>query len=121
MKIDQIMISISKIILIWYFIATKFSELEKYEDQDAQFKLIKEEFQTELYKQDGFQMVDANYKEKVWSNLFYTRTLTQNIITMAVGIEIFLYFLTALYLTVVLAEFFYIKIKKACKSTQETQ
>lgn len=113
--------SLSKIILIFYFLATKFSELRQYEnleERNAKFELVKKEFQFEVSKQDGFQMIDANYKQKVWDNLFYSRTLTQNIIIAAVAIELLLFFLTAVYLTVDLVEFLYIRIKKACKSHQ---
>jgi hypothetical protein len=93
--------SISKIILIFYFLATKFSELRQYEnleERNAKLELVKKEFQIEVSKQDGFQMVDANYKQKVWDNLLYSRTVTQNIITIAVFIEICLFFLVFLLL-----------------------
>jgi hypothetical protein len=116
------MMSISKILLICYFVATKFSELQQYEnvqERDAAFKLVKKEFEVELHKQDGFQMIDDNYKQKVWDNLFYTRTVTQNIISIAVGIEICLYVLGAIYLTSVLVEFVYNTIKKASGYPQE--
>jgi hypothetical protein len=115
------MMSLSKIILIFYFLATKFSELLQYEnieERNAKLELVKNELQFEVSKQDGFQMIDANYKQKVWDNLFYSRTLTQNIITAAVAIELLVYFLTAVYLTVVLVKFLYIRIKKACKTRQ---
>ena len=116
--------SLSKIILIFYFLTTKFSELLQYEnieERNAKLELVKKELQFEVSKQDGFQMIDANYKQKVWDYLFYSRTLTQNIITVAVAIELLVYFLTAVYLTVVLVKFLYIRIKKACKTHQKTQ
>jgi predicted small integral membrane protein len=105
------MMSISKIILICYFLATKFSELQQYEnkaDRDAAFKLVKKEFEIELHKEDGFQMIDDIYKQRVWDRLFYERTLIQNLVT----IELCLYILGALYLTVVFCKCVLYRIKK---------
>ena len=102
--------SISKIILICYFIVSRFQDAiqhEKPEDIDAEFQLIKKELEIELLKkQEGFQMVDSNYKQKVWDKLFYKRTVQQNIITIAAAIEILLFILVGIYLTILLVEFF---------------
>jgi hypothetical protein len=100
------MISISKIILICYFLVSRFQDSlqhEKHEEFESEFELIKKELEIELLKkQDGFQMVDSNYKQKVWDKLFYKRTVNQNIITISTFIEIFLFILVG----ISLVEFF---------------
>jgi hypothetical protein len=94
------MISISKIILICYFLVSRFQDSlqhEKHEDFEFEFELIKKELEIELLKkQDGFQMVDSNYKQKVWDKLFYKRTVNQNIITISTGVELFLFILVGI-------------------------
>ena len=95
--------SISKIILICYFVVSRVQDAiqdgriqmdsripENRENIDSEFQLIKKELEIELLKkQDGFQMVDSNYKQKVWDKLFYKRTVYQNIITISTGVELF--------------------------------
>jgi hypothetical protein len=122
--------SISKIIKIFYFLVrrskisyfliSRFQDAiqhEKPEEIDAEFQLIKKELEIELLKkQEGFQMVDSNYKQKVWDVLFYKRSIKQNIITIATGMEILLF----IYLTVASLKFFYNTIKKAFKYRQQT-
>jgi len=70
--------------------------------------LIKKELEIELLKkQDGFQMVDSNYKQKVWDKLFYKRSVDQNIITIAIAVEIFLGILVAIHLIISLIQVVY--------------
>ena len=92
-RVNGIMMSISKIILISYFIVSRFQDAiqhENPEDFESEFQIIKKELEIELLKkQEGFQMVDSNYKQKVWDKLFYKRSVQQNIITIA-AVEIFL-------------------------------
>ena len=104
--------SISKIILICYFMVGRFQDViehEKREDMDSEFELFEKELKIEatkeLTKQDGFQMVDSAYKQKVWDKMFYKRTVKQNIITIAVGIEIFLFIVVCIYLIISLLQF----------------
>jgi len=103
-RVNGIMISISKIILISYFLVSRFQDAiqhEKREDIESEFQLIKKELEIELLKkQDGFQMVDSNYKQKVWDKLFYERSVHQNIITIAIAVEIFLGILVAIHLII---------------------
>jgi len=110
-RVNGIMISISKIILISYFLVSRFQDAiqhEKREDIECEFQLIKKELEIELLKkQDGFQMVDSNYKQKVWDKLFYKRSVDQNIITIAIAVEIFLGILVAIHLIISLIQVVY--------------
>jgi len=97
--------SISKIILICYFIVSRFQDAlqhENREDFDSEIELIKKELEIEILKnQDGFQMIDSNYKQKVWDKMFY-KGVDQKIVTVATFINIFLF----IYLILSLVEFF---------------